>query len=82
MNTGGSFGSGPLQLHVGLGHTNRVQQVRVRWPDSARTLTSYDDLAVRSTYHIVQGEAPVKLDRPPVPFKKVKLGKPPGAHQH
>ncbi|MDQ6634526.1 MAG: CRTAC1 family protein, partial [Gemmatimonadota bacterium] len=82
VGTGGSFGSGPLQLHVGLGRTNRVRQLRIHWPDSARTVTSYADLAVRRTYHITQGEAPVALDRPPVPFNKVKLGKPPGAHQH
>jgi len=82
VGTGGSFGSGPLQLHVGLGRTNRVRALRIRWPDSARTVTSYSDLAVRRTYHITQGEAPVALDRPPVPFKKVKLGTPPGAHVH
>jgi hypothetical protein len=82
VNTGGSFGSGPLQLHVGLGRTSRVRQLRIRWPDSARSVATYDDLAVRKTYRIVQGEAPVVLDRPPVPFRKVKLGAPPGAHHH
>jgi hypothetical protein len=82
VNTGGSFGSGPLQLHVGLGRAGRVRELRIRWPDSARTATSYANLAVDRTYRIAQGEAPVALDRPPVPFRKVKLGAPPGAHQH
>jgi hypothetical protein len=77
IGTGGSFGAGSLQLHVGLGRAARVQGLRIRWPDSARTETSYDDLAVNRAYHIRQGEAPVALDRPAVPFHKI-----PRAHPH
>lgn len=40
VGNGGSFGAGSLQLHVGLGRATQVQQVRIRWPDSARTATS------------------------------------------
>ena len=77
IGTGGSFGAGSLQLHVGLGRAARVQGLRIRWPDSARSETSYDDLAVNRAYHIRQGEAPVALDRPAVPFHKI-----PRAHPH
>ena len=77
VGNGGSFGSNPLQLHVGLGRATRVQSVRVHWPDKVRSVTSYSDLSVRSTYHIVQGGAPVLLQRPPVPFRKVKTSAPP-----
>ena len=69
VRTGGSFGAGSLQLHVGLWAAARVQEVRIQWPDSARTKTTYRDLALDHTYHIVQGEAPVALERPPVPFR-------------
>ena len=70
VGTGGSFGAGPLQLHVGLDRAVRVKQVRVRWPDASRSWASYDGLDVRHTYRIVQGEAPVALDRPPIPFRR------------
>jgi hypothetical protein len=71
-----------LQLHVGLGRASRVRELRIHWPDAARTVTSYANLAVDRTYHVVQGAAPVLMDRPPVPFRKVKLSAPPGAHRH
>jgi len=75
VGTGGSFGAGSLQLHVGLGPAARVQEVRVEWPDSTRTKTSYRDLTLDRTYHITQGEAPKVLDRPPVPFRKAPLNR-------
>jgi hypothetical protein len=69
VRTGGSFGAGSLQLHLGLGPATKVREVRIQWPDSARTKTSYADLALRHTYHIVQGAVPIDLARPAVPFK-------------
>jgi hypothetical protein len=71
VSTGGSFGAGPLQLHVGLDRATRVERVTIRWPDRDRSSTSYSDLAMDRFYRIVQGEAPVPLDRPPVPYRKV-----------
>ena len=82
VGTGGSFGAGPLQLHVGLGRTSRVRELRIQWPDSMRTKTSYRDVAVNHAYHLIQGEAPVALDRPPVPFRNAVLGAAHGEHQH
>lgn len=78
LNTGGSFGAGSLQLHVGLGRAARVRELRIQWPDSARSKTSHTDLAVNRTYRVRQGEAPVELQRPPVAFRKAA----PGEHQH
>ncbi len=82
LNTGGSFGAGSLQLHVGLGRATRIREVRIQWPDSARNKTSYGDLALNSTYHVTQGDRPVLLQRPPVPFIKKPLGAPPAEHKH
>jgi hypothetical protein len=82
VGTGGSFGAGSLQLHVGLGRAARVQVLRIRWPDSARTTTSHPNLAVNRSYRISQGDAAVPLQRPPVAFRKVELGAPPGEHRH
>ena len=67
----GSFGSGPLQLHVGLGAATTIASVRVRWPDMTRTRTAYANLAVNRFYQITQGSQPVLLNRPPVPFRTV-----------
>jgi hypothetical protein len=82
VGTGGSFGAGPLELHVGLGRAARVRELRIIWPDSSRTTSSFTDLAVDRSYRIVQGSAPVLLDRPAVPFHKVPLSPPPMDHQH
>ena len=76
VGAGSSFGSGPLQLHAGLGHATRISEVRVRWPDQARTATTYRDLALNTFYRIRQDAAPVVLQRPPVPFRKTALGLP------
>ena len=82
VRTGGSFGAGSLTLQVGLGRAARVRELRIRWPDSARTVSTFPDLALNRAYHITQGEAPVRLEQPPVPFRKVPLGAPPAGHQH
>jgi hypothetical protein len=64
----GSFGSGSLQLHVGLGSAVRVPLVRVTWPDSLRSTSSYPNLQAKQTYLLVQGKSAQLLNRPPVPF--------------
>ncbi|MEP6621493.1 MAG: CRTAC1 family protein [bacterium] len=70
IGTGGSFGSGSLQLHVGLGAATTVRRLNITWPDAARSKASYSNLAVRQTYRIVQGGQPVLLVRPPVVMGK------------
>ncbi len=37
MNSGGSFGANPLQLHFGLGAASGILQVEVVWPVSGQT---------------------------------------------
>ena len=70
VSTGGSFGATTLQLHIGLDRATRIEKLTVKWPDAARTTTTYQDLELDRFYHIVQGEAPKLLDRPPVPYRK------------
>jgi hypothetical protein len=69
IGTGGSFGAGSLQLHVGLGSAVRLPMVEVTWPDSMRSKSSYTNLQVRQTYLLVQGQEARLLDRPPIPFR-------------
>jgi hypothetical protein len=77
VSTGGSFGAGPLEMHVGLGTASRIAQVRVHWPDRSRTTTTYDTLTPDAHYRIVQGAPPARLTRPAVPFRTVAA---PGGH--
>ena len=70
VGTGGSFGAGSLQLHMGLGSAIRIEKLRIRWPDRARTTTTHGPLAVNQFYRIVQQQEPVRSDRPPVSFRK------------
>jgi hypothetical protein len=82
VGTGGSFGAGSLTLQVGLGRAVRVRELRIRWPDAARSIDAHPGLAVNRTYRVTQGQSPVELERPPVPFRKVPLGARPGTHEH
>ncbi|HEY7568531.1 MAG TPA: CRTAC1 family protein [Gemmatimonadaceae bacterium] len=82
VNTGGSFGSGSLQLHIGLGRATRIGEVRIQWPDSARSKTTYSDLSLNSAYHVRQGDKPALLSQAPVPFLKKALGTPGAAGEH
>jgi hypothetical protein len=81
VSTGGSFGSGPLELHVGIGPATAVRAVNVTWPDSVHTRTTYANLAIDRAYRVTQGESPVMIDRKAVPFRKVATSPPP-AHMH
>jgi hypothetical protein len=72
VTTGGSFGSGSLRLHAGLGRASRIDQVKVRWPDAKQTETKYANLQPGRSYQIVQGSEPVELKRPVVPFRKAE----------
>ncbi len=76
IGTGGSFGAGPLQLHVGLGAATRITDVRVQWPDSARIRTAYPSLTMNRFWHITQGKAPILLDRPAIAFRTAPMGLP------
>jgi hypothetical protein len=70
VNTGGSFGAGSLRLHIGLGRASRISELRIQWPDSARSKTSHGALAMNRSYGVRQGETPVELERPATPFRK------------
>jgi hypothetical protein len=76
VGTGGSFGATSLQVHVGLGNAVRVKHVRVTWPDAARSANTWPNLAPNRAYRIVQGQAPVVLSRPPVPFAQLAASHP------
>ena len=70
IGAGSSFGSGTLQLHVGLDRAVQIDTLRIVWPDGARTTSTHMALAVNGNYRITQGSAPQPQPRPPLPFIK------------
>lgn len=68
VGTGGSFGSNPLALHMGLGAATAIDSVVVTWPDAARLNTAYTGIEPKATWRLVQGEPAVRIARGAVPF--------------
>lgn len=77
VNSGGSFGASAFAALIGLGDAQKIEQVEIKWPDAARTATTYRDVEMRKSYRVVQGKSLEVLDRPTVKFKHEG-----GAHTH
>ena len=45
VGTGGSFGSSPLEVHVGLGDARGIDRVEVRWPRAGGGIETFTGLA-------------------------------------
>lgn len=71
VSTGGSFGTGSLQQHIGLGAISKVRSITIHWPDVARSVTVDSGITPNAAYLIVQGQPAKPLDRPPIAFRKV-----------
>lgn len=54
VSPGGSFGSGPLRIELGLGSCRRLETVEVRWPGNPRA-ESFTGLAPGALFHLVEG---------------------------
>jgi len=68
VGTGGSFGSNPLALHMGLGSATVIDTVEVTWPDASRLRETYTGIAIRSSWRLVQGTPAERMARAAVPF--------------
>lgn len=55
VGSGGSFGASSLQLEIGLGRAESVEEVEIQWPGSGR-VERLEDLELRRTYRIREGE--------------------------
>jgi hypothetical protein len=69
VSTGGSFGAASLQQEIGLGRTARIDELTIAWPNQARSVESYTDLAINRYYRVVEGQPPVLLEVAPVPLQ-------------
>jgi len=68
VRTGGSFGATALKQEIGLGTAIRIDTLRVTWPTPDQPTQTFTDLAVDTTYRLVEDQSPTPLNRPPVPF--------------
>ena len=69
VSTGGSFGASSLQQEIGLGRTDRIDELRITWPNRERSTDVYTDLPVNRHYRIVEGG-----DAVPIQVVPLKLG--------
>ena len=67
VGSGGSFGSSSLAAEIGLGSATAIEACRVLWPGGEEQ--SIPGLALDSTYHLVEGEQPERLDVTPIPIR-------------
>ncbi len=64
--TGGSFGSNPLRLEIGLGKATAIETVEIRWPGSG-TVDRLDGLALDRAYKVREGSGSARpVDRPTI----------------
>jgi hypothetical protein len=60
VNTGGSFGSGPLRREIGLGRATKIRQLAITWPNTDRT-DVYTDLPTDRLVTIREGRSKVDI---------------------
>jgi hypothetical protein len=55
VGSGGSFGASTLRLEVGLGDSDRIKEMEVRWPASGKT-ERFTEVEMNSAYTCREGE--------------------------
>ena len=64
MDTGASFGSNPLRLHVGLGRARALERLEVYWPTSDTTQV-FEDVPLDATVLVTEGVGELALGTRP-----------------
>lgn len=57
VGTGGSFGSSPLRVEIGLGQAENIEEVIVNWPNRGQTVERFRDVPIRQFIRIREGES-------------------------
>jgi len=76
--TGGSFGSNPLRLEIGLGDCDPYVDILVMWPDKKRSKTKLSGIATNKAYHIKQSDNSIET----LSIKSFKFNSMSGGHHH
>jgi len=72
VDTGGSFGSNPLEQHLGLGKAKSVARLEIHWPRSDTTQV-FENVAADQRIEIVEGAKEYRV----TPTRAFRLGKKP-----
>ncbi len=72
----GSFGGNATRQYIGVGTADRVGELRIQWPDAARTVQVVRDLPTGGVVRIRQGEEGFEvLDLPALDFEAAWSGR-------
>ena len=61
VNTGGSFGSNPLPLTLGLGQATQIDALEIFWPAS-KSEQRFEALELDGAYEVIEGQGLASLD--------------------
>jgi hypothetical protein len=78
VGSGGSFGGSSLQLEIGLGEAEVIEELRLTWPGSGLE-QRFEEVPLDRVHRIVEGAATLESPEEPV----LRLGgRGPGTHRH
>lgn len=69
INTGGSFGSNSLQAEIGLGTSEFIENLIIRWPNSEEQI--FKKVEVNKKYKLIEGQKKLSLE----PYNKINFTK-------
>ena len=52
ITSGSSFGANSLQLEVGLGDASTIKEIKVQWPNSERTVDTWQNINVNQVVQL------------------------------
>ena len=76
INTGGSFGSNSLQAEIGLGKSNSIKNLKVKWPGSKEQ--AFVNVNVNKKYQITEGQNNLLQ----IKYSKIDMGVDKKFHDH
>ena len=63
VGNGGSFGASSLRQEIGIGRADRIEKLRITWPDAPRRVEEYTELSTNTEYFVRQSEEPMRMVR-------------------
>ncbi len=67
VNSGGTFGANSLRQQIGIGAATMVEELQIEWPNSARSVQTFSNIAADQIIRITEGDetiTAVSLTRP------------------
>ena len=74
VNSGGSFGSSPLQQEIGIGQAKSIDDIEIKWAGS-QTVQHFKNITPNQFLHITEGNTQIAV----IPLKKLSFKHKPGA---